>query len=101
MNLIRLGKRFINLDYMILAEEWDGQAEAPGFGPGAVRLTLESGRVLDLGPVEAEALLRRLGELVAEGPGAPGTAAVSVSPPLDPQTGRPLDRPPARRKKGG
>jgi hypothetical protein len=93
MKLIRVGKRVINLEYLILAEEWDGTPETGQLVPGAVRVTLESGRVLTLSNGDAETFLRCLDEEIPRKPDQEG-AQVITGQPYDPQTGEPLPRGP-------
>lgn len=75
MRIIQLGRRWINLEYLICAEPIDATAEGQ---PAAFRVILESGIVRDLGPDEAETLKRHLAELTQARPDATATQAVPV-----------------------
>jgi hypothetical protein len=88
---IRVGRKVINLEYMILSEEWDGTPETEQLMPGGVRVTLETGRSLVFNAQQAEEFLRRLEEVVPAvkrevpcDPGQPGIASE-----FDTDTGQP------------
>jgi hypothetical protein len=95
MILVRVGRRWLNLEYLILAEEWGDPEEPHSWGPGGLRVTLVSGRVFDLPPAEATTVRRRLEAILAEPPQVGGGESVTVH---DPATGAPLP-PAAPRKK--
>lgn len=82
MNLVWSGRRFINLDYLITAEDADG---APGPGsPPHLRLMMEGGTVVPCCGEAAAAIWRRLGELAGGGSPPPG-----LDDPPEPETVKP------------
>ena len=84
MHLVRVGKRVVNLEYLILSEEWDGGPETVQLAPGRVRVTLESGRVLVLDETDSAEWLRSLESELTPCPDLPAFAR-----PYDPATGDP------------
>lgn len=60
MHLVQVGRRWINLEYMILAEQWDGSTETAAIPQGGLRVTLEDGKGFDLPPPESDELARHL-----------------------------------------
>jgi hypothetical protein len=80
MHLVRVGRRILNVDYLIEAEEWGGDAPPDsGFGPGWLRVAMFPGRVRDLPPDLAGPFLRQLADLVAAPPPEAGGPRVEVS----------------------
>lgn len=90
LRLIRVGRRVINLEYLIVAEEWDGTAETEQLMPGGVRLTLETGRVLTLQDGDADTLLKHLEEEAPRTPHPAGRVEAVVGRQCDPATGETL-----------
>jgi hypothetical protein len=89
------GKR-VNLDYGILAEEFDGTPETGELLPGGLRLTVETGRVLVFPPgPDADKVLRAIDdEIDGSLPAAGGPPRGTVGVAYDPFTGAPLPRQP-------
>src|SRR4051794_15737536 len=87
MQLIRVGRRTINLEYLIMDEEGDGTTGVPA---GVTRVTLESGKEFDLTGADASLYRRHVDLFLQPDPAArpPNSGAVGTS--IDPQTGRPF-----------
>jgi hypothetical protein len=68
MKLIRVGRRWINLEYLIMGEENDGTPETGHIPAGALRLTLESGKEFDLGDGDADKTRRHMAVFVLPDP---------------------------------
>jgi hypothetical protein len=82
MYVIRAGRRLLNLDYMIMAEEGEPGSPVP---PGSVRVTMESGKEFDLVGPDADEFRR--GASLAIQPGEPsgsGEASMAVRVVPDP-----------------
>lgn len=97
MHIVRVGVRFYNLEYLIVAEP-------AGEAGGELVVMMESGKEYRLGGAEAEEFAQRLGEALAprrgppppqSPPSSPGAGGVDV----DPATGKPLGRPPGHQRK--
>lgn len=54
MKLIRVGRRRINLEYLIMDEEYGTDPEPVGIPPGCIRVTLEQGKEFVLSGGDAE-----------------------------------------------
>jgi hypothetical protein len=87
MKLVKVGKRVVNLEYLILAEEWDGTPDTGQLAPGDVRITLETGRTIDLRNGDAALFMKFLEDEVMRPPHEPG---VAFGVACDPVTGEPL-----------
>lgn len=68
MKLIKIGRRWINLEYLIMGEEHDGTPETAHIPPGGVRITLESGKEFDLTNGDADKCKRFVGEFFLPDP---------------------------------
>ncbi len=68
MKLIRVGRRWINLEYLIMGEEHDGSPETASIPPGGVRLTLESGKEFNLDNGDADKCRRHMAVFVLPEP---------------------------------
>jgi hypothetical protein len=68
MYLIRVGRRRINLEYLIMDEENDGTAETAHIPPGGVRVTMEAGKEFDLTGDDATTYKRQVNEAVCPDP---------------------------------
>ncbi len=64
MHLVHVGRRWINLDYLILVELWDGSPETGTIPEGGMWVCLESGKEFVLGPPDSDHLTRHLSEAV-------------------------------------
>jgi hypothetical protein len=99
MHLVRIGRRYVSLEHLIVAEFADASGPSAPLPVGA-RLTLECGKEYELDEAEATVLRRHLDEVAvadpAERPGDGGSVGVE----LDPRTGVPLPRR-AKGTKGG
>lgn len=96
MHLVRIGRRVINLEYLILAEDREGE------GPPLLRVVLEAGNVFELFGDEAAQLRERLNRLLSPA-GEPAASSPPPPPPpppgpsavgrhVDPGTGAPIPR---------
>ena len=65
---IRVGHLIINLEYLILAEDAELEAQPRTLPEGVLRLTLESGRVLDLRGGLADLARRQIDQVVSPFP---------------------------------
>ncbi len=92
MKLIRVGYRWVNLEYLISGDEHD-PAAADVVPIGALRLTLETGKEFDLHGSDAEKCRRHLESLCLPDPGA-DTVAHEEGPEQEETPGR------KRKKKG-
>lgn len=93
MHLIRVGRRVISLEHLILAEFSDGSNDPNGPPPGGARVTLESGKEFDFGPSETDLFSRYLAEVVRPDPAeASEQRSGSVGVVIDPLTGHPVPR---------
>lgn len=93
MHLIRVGRRVISLEHLILAEFSDGSNDPNGPPPGGARVTLESGKEFDLGPGETDLFGRYLAEVVRPDPAEVAEQqSGSVGVVIDPATGQPIPR---------
>jgi hypothetical protein len=112
MNLIRVGRRWLNLDFLVQAEDCDPASGAGPAGPDSLRVTMYPGMVIGFGGGDADHIRQRLGELISEsrpgtpGPGPPararGRAPVSGTVTLDPNAGPGgAHRPVGRRQQRG
>lgn len=70
MHLIRVGRRRINLEYLIMDEANDGTPETAHIPSGGIRVTLEAGKEFDLVGDDADAYNRQANEAVCPDPGA-------------------------------
>jgi hypothetical protein len=68
MKLIRVGHRWVNLEYLISGEEHD-DAKAESVPIGGLRLTLETGKEFDLDGSDADKCRRHLESLCLPDPG--------------------------------
>jgi hypothetical protein len=59
MRYVCVGKKVINLRYMVTKEEYEGEPDDPP--PGVVRVTMEPGKVFNFSGARAEEFLRGLG----------------------------------------
>lgn len=60
MKLVRIGRRWINIEYLILGEENDGSPETVSIPTSGVRVTLEAGKEFDLDNGDADKFRRYL-----------------------------------------
>ena len=83
MYLIRVGRRTLNLCYLVMSEEG---AQGETVPPGVVRITMESGKEFDLKGTDADAYLRAESEAITR---SSPLAAGAFSPIMrvNPQTG--------------
>jgi hypothetical protein len=94
MHIVRVGGRYYNLEYLIVA----GPADGPDGGTHTLVVTMESGKeYLLIGP-EADEFSGHLARALAPGSSGPGASGQD----FDPATGAPLPRrPPDRERKTG
>jgi len=71
VQLIRVGRRRINLEYLIMDEQHDGTPETAHIPAGGVRVTLESGIAFDLVGEEADSYNRAVDEALWVSPPKP------------------------------
>lgn len=90
MHLVRLGHRVLNLRYLILAEDCVGEPDPKTLPPGTIRVTIETGRVIDLDGDDADRLRGFLEDLLA--PHVSLTRHASVDTPRPPRGKRPGKR---------
>lgn len=89
MKLIQVGRRRINLEYLIMDEENDGTEETAHIPAGGVRVTMEAGKEFNLVGEDAETYRRHACDQVMNDPedhsDDPGSATIGY--PVDPSTG--------------
>jgi hypothetical protein len=87
MILIRIGHHYLNLEYMVQAEDSAREPEPRELPPDSIRVTMESGRPFDVGGPDAALLRRFLDGLALQMPAATtarrrsGGSAVRRPPP--------------------
>lgn len=82
MYIIRAGRRWLNLEHLILAEQ--GEDCGP-FRPGTIRVTMETGATFDLSGAAAEEFRRGADSAVVPLPSNAGVASLVVR--VDTETG--------------
>lgn len=103
VKLIRVGRRRINLEYLICDEEGDGSEETKTIPAGGVRITLESGKEFDVVGDDAEKYRRHVEALLMPdpGPGPDSERSGAVAHAVDPSSGQRLPRTGRQGKKSG
>lgn len=56
MILVRAGHRYLNLEYLVQAEDESKEPEPKELPPGSIRVTMENGRPFDVHGEDAEGL---------------------------------------------
>jgi hypothetical protein len=88
------------LEFTILCEPFDATPETAELLPGGVRITIATGRVMNVAPgPDVDKMLRAIDEDVAAG--EPRPQAPLIGQPHDPETGHPLTRNPEGKGFGG
>lgn len=82
MHLIRVGNLTISLEHLILVEDAQGEPEPRTLPPGLYRMTLETGRVLELTGERAEVARELVDEVAIRRGGKVRPAQMGY--PLDP-----------------
>lgn len=105
MILIRVGRRRLNLCYLVMDEENDMTPDTAHIPPRGVRVTMEFGREFNLHGADADQYRRQVMLFLQPDPGGPTTAVAESPSPLSreisPSTGIPLrpDDPAARKRR--
>ncbi len=87
MHLIKVGRRRLNIDYLIMDEEWDGTDDTQNIPTGGAQVTMKHGLTFTLNAADAEVYRRQIALLVTPdcGPELPG--APSRTTDVEPKSG--------------
>jgi hypothetical protein len=101
MHLIRVGRRRINLEYLIMDEANDGTPETAHIPPGGIRVTLEAGKEFDLTGDDAASYNRQVEGVVCPDATAKPSERSPVVGHAVRRGGAAQPRIPEQRKRGG
>lgn len=96
MHIVRVGRRYYNLEYLIVAEPVEPADNGEG---GGLLVTMEPGKEYRLVGAEADEFTSLLGQALAPPPRPSSSGAVGHE--VDPRTGDPLPLAPGRERKIG
>lgn len=101
MKLIKVGRRRINLEYLIMDEKHDGTPVTAHIPPGGIRVTMESGVEFELVGEEAVEYDRLADEALAQPCRSVGVPGVAHRVPTRRQEVGDQASVPVKRKSGG
>lgn len=100
MHLIQVGRRRLNLEYLVMDEEYDGTDETRNIPAGGIRVSMECGEQFNLASAEADVYRRQVLLVLATDPGPPLAAPPSHTLDVDPKSGAVIPRRKRVRKEG-
>jgi hypothetical protein len=101
MHVIQVGRRRLNLQFLVMDEEFDGTPETAHLPPGGVRVTMVCGKEFDLTAPWADVYRRQVAAIVEPDPGKDLPMPKSTTVDVDPRTGQVIPRKRRVRKEPG